>query len=123
MPVTLLIALFLAFGIDVPDGPVTIPRSDLFQRLAEALGGLTLLGALAFGLGRLVAAHVSRRGYASAALRRRYAWGVRGIELLTLGIYAGILYQAHWPLVIRAGFGLGNVILIDDLLILLPFFL
>src|SRR3954452_1830308 len=123
MPVSLLIALFLAYGVDVPAGPVPIPRPDLIGRLGEALGGLGLVGALAFGLGRLVAARVSRRGYATAALRRRYSWGVRVIELLTLGVYAGILYEARWPVVVRSGFGLGNMVLVDDLLILLPFFL
>ena len=55
MPVSLLIALFLAFGIDVPAGPGPIARPDLIGRLGEALGGLALVGALAFGLGRLVA--------------------------------------------------------------------
>jgi STE24 endopeptidase len=123
MPVSLLIALFLAFGIDVPAGPRPIPRVDLFEDLGETLGGLALVGALAFGLGRFVAARVSRQGYATSALRRRYSWGVRLIELLTLGVYAGILYEARWPVVVRSGFGLGETILVDDLLILLPFFL
>jgi STE24 endopeptidase len=123
MPVPLLIALFLAYGIDIPAGPGPIARADLLQRLGEALGGLALVGALAFGLGRLVAARVSRRGYASSGLRRRYSWGVRIIEFSTLGVYAGILYGADWPIVVRSGFGLGNAILVDDLLILLPFFL
>src|SRR3954452_24604171 len=118
MPVSLLIALFLAYGVDVPAGPVPIPRPDLIGRLGEALGGLALLGALAFGLGRLVASRVSRRGYATSSLRRRYSWGVRVIELLTLAVYAGILSQADWPVVVRSGFGLGDVILVDDLLIL-----
>src|SRR4051812_10898153 len=123
MPVSLLVALFLAYGIDVSDGPGPIPRPDLFEHLGEALAGLAMVGAFAFGLGRLVAARVSRRGYATAALRRRYSWGVRGIELLTLAVYGGILYQARWPAVVRTGFGLGDAILVDDLLILLPFFL
>ena len=123
MPVSLLIALFLAYGIEVPAGPGPIARPDLIGRLGEALGGLALVGALAFGLGRLVAFRVSRQGYATSALRRRYAWGVRVIEVLTLGVYAGILYGAGWPIVVRSGFGLGDTILVDDLLILLPYFL
>jgi STE24 endopeptidase len=123
MPVSLLIALFLAYGIDVPAGPRPMERPDLIGRLGEVLGGVALVGALAFGLGRLVASRVSRRGYASSALRRRYSWGVRIIEVLTLGIYAGILYGAGWPVVVRSGFGLGDVVLLDDLLILLPYFL
>jgi STE24 endopeptidase len=122
MPVSLLIALLLAYGIDVPTGPGPIARPDLIGRLAEALGGLALVGALAFGLGRLVAARVLRRGYATATLRRRYAWGVRLIEVLSLVVYAGILYEAGWPVIVRQGFGLGDTILVDDLLILLPYF-
>src|SRR3954452_25546464 len=121
MPVSLLIALFLAYGVDVPAGPVPIPRPDLIGRLGEALGGLALVGALAFGLGRLVAARVSRRGYATSALRRRYSWAFRAIELLTLCVYAGILYEADWLAVSRSVFGLGGAILFDRLLILLSF--
>src|SRR3954447_1843475 len=123
MPVSLLIALFLAYGIDTTSGSRPLARPDLIEGLGETLGGLAALGALAFGLGRLVAARVSRRGYATSALRRRYSWGVRLIEVLTLGVYAGILYEADWPIVVRSGFGLGDAILVDDLLILLPFFL
>jgi len=122
MPVSLLIALFLAYGFEIPSGPGPIPRTDLIARLGEATGGLALVAVLAFGLGRFVAARVSRRGYATSALRRRYSWGVRAIEILTLAVYAGILYEADWPIVVRSGFGLGDAILIDDLLILLPFF-
>jgi STE24 endopeptidase len=122
MPVSLLIALLLAYGFDVPAGPGPLARQELIGRLGEALAALALVGALAFGLGRLVASRVSRRGYATATLRRRYAWGVRLIEMMTLGVYAGILYGAGWPAVVRSGFGLGNTILIDDLLILLPYF-
>src|SRR5947208_10499047 len=114
MPFSLLIALLLAYGIDVPAGAGPIARPDLIGRLGEALGGLALVGALAFGLGRLVASRVSRQGYATATLRRRYTWGVRLIEVLTLGVYAGILYAAGWPTVVRLGFGLGDTILVDD---------
>ncbi len=123
MPVSLLIALFLAYGIDLPSGRTPLARAELLERLGEAAAGLALVGMLAFGLGRLVAARVSRRGYASPRLKRRYGWGVRGIELLTLGVYAGILYEAGWPRVVREGFGLARWVLVDDLLILLPFFL
>lgn len=122
MPVSLLIALFLAYGIEPQSGPGPLARLDLLARLGEVLGGLALVGVLAFGLGRLVAAGVSRYGYATSALRRRYSWGVRVIEALTLCVYAGILHEAGWPVVVRSGFGLGDAILIDDLLILLPFF-
>src|SRR3954471_6180929 len=99
MPVSLLIALFLAYGLDAPTGSGPIARPDLIERLGDALGGLAVVGVLAFRLGRLVAARVSRRGYATSALRRRYSFGVRVIELLTLGVYAGILYEADWPVV------------------------
>src|SRR5438270_10861807 len=112
MPISLLIALFLAYGIDMPPGPGGIARADLIGRLGETLGGLALVGALAFGLGRLVAARVSRQGYATSALRRRYSWGVRVLDLLTLGVYGGILYGAGWPIVVRSGFGLRDAILV-----------
>jgi STE24 endopeptidase len=122
MPVSLVIALLLAYGIDVPAGSGPTTPRDVIRSLAAATLGLALIASLAFGLGRLVTARLSRRGYASSRLRRGYAWGVRFIEVLTLGVYAGILYGAGWPGVVRFGLGQGDPILVDDLLILLPYF-
>ena len=95
MPVSLLIALFLAFGVDAPAGPGPIARPDLIGRLGEALGGLALVGGARLRAGAARGGRGCRGGATRrSALRRRYSWGVRVIEVLTLAVYAGILYEA-----------------------------
>ena len=49
MPVSLLIALLLAFGIE--PAPAGVPQSDVDSRVLETCGGITLVATLAFGLG------------------------------------------------------------------------
>ena len=82
MPVSLLIALLLAFGIE-PAQP-GVPQSDVFARVLETFGGVTLVAALAFGLGLWVSFQVNHSGYATSRLRRRYALGVRVLTVLSL---------------------------------------
>ena len=60
MPVSLLIALLLAFGIE-PAQP-GVPQSDVFARVLETFGGVTLVAALAFGLGLWVSFQVNHSG-------------------------------------------------------------
>ncbi len=123
MPFSLLIALFLAFGFDSPAQLGPIPRSELAPRLRETLFGLALVSFIAFALGRLVAARTARRGSASVSLRRLYAWGAKGVEGLTLVVYAWMTHEVGWPWVVHSGWGLRGAILIDDVLVLLPFLL
>jgi STE24 endopeptidase len=123
MPLSLLIALFLAFGIDAGSGGGPMPRAEVAVRVAEVLGGLALVAGVALVLGRWAAARVARRGHPTPGLRRGYFWGVRAVELLTLVVYAAIVHGAEWPRVVRAGLGLGGVVLADDLVIILPFLL
>ena len=125
MPLPLLLALFLAFGLD-PSGRLSVgdlPFREALGRAGEAGGGTLLVGGLAFLIGRVVAWRIAKRGRASSRVRRFYALGVRAVDLLSLGVYAWIIHSLEWPRVIRSGFGLGDPILVDDALILLPFVL
>ncbi|MFO0952183.1 MAG: M48 family metallopeptidase [Isosphaeraceae bacterium] len=129
MPIPLLLALFLAFGFDpaaaeVP-GAVLRPftRAEVFERTLETLGGVLVVALAAFGLGRLIVYLVARRGDASSRVRRSYALGVRGVDVLSLFVYGWVIHTLDWPRVVRSGFGLGDAVLVDDVLILLPFLL
>src|SRR5262245_44928557 len=127
MPLPLLLALFLAFGFDAsPDarsGPGPMTPSETWRGVGQALGGLLVVAACAFALGRVVAYRVGRRGKASARVRRAYALGVRAVDVLSLVVFGWLVHEAGWPRVVRSGFGLGDPVLVDDALILLPFLL
>ena len=91
--------------------------------MLEVLGGLAVVGLLAFGLGHLVAIRVGRQGRVTPAIRRFHALGRRIVMILTVVFYGWVIYEVDWPRVIRSGFGLRDMVLIDEARILLPFLL
>ena len=71
MPVSLLIALLIAFGIEPPTAGV--PQADVSTRVLETFGGISLIASLAFGLGFWVAfraSHIAVVDLAAAAVVR-----------------------------------------------------
>ena len=123
MSFSLLIALFLAFGFDTPTTPGRLPRAEVVPRVLEVLGGLAVVGVVAFGLGRLVAIRVAHQGRVTPAIRRFHAFNRRVVTILTLAFYGWVIYEVGWPRVVRSGLGLGDMVLVDEALILLPFLL
>ena len=119
MPVSLLIALLLAFGIE-PAQP-GVPQSDVFTRVLETFGGVTLVAALAFGLGLWVSFQVNHSGSRSSRLRRRYALGVRILTVLSLVVFGWIIHSVGWAKLVRTNWGLGGLILVDDIVVFLPY--
>src|SRR5512135_127626 len=123
LPISLLIALILAFGLDGPAEAGAMPRPGALTRSAEALGGVAVVALAAFGLGRWVVFQVGRWGYATSGILRRYRRGLVAVEVLSLAAFGATVHGLGWPAVVRSGFGLGDAVLIDDALILLPFLL
>jgi STE24 endopeptidase len=124
MPLTLIAALFLAFGLDARAGAsAALAWPEPARRAAWALGGVTLVAATAFALGALVDRRVRRLGYASSRLRRGYRVGTRAIAALGLGVFAGILHLLDWPAVVRSAFGGRGWPVVSDVSLLLPFLL
>ncbi|WP_435009127.1 M48 family metallopeptidase [Tundrisphaera lichenicola] len=123
MPVSLLIALFLAFGTDavLPMAPVS--REAILPRVVETLVVIGLVGLTALVIGLAVAIRVRRQGRASRGSRRLFSLGTRVVEILTLGGYAWIIHGLSWPEVVRSGLGLRDSILADEMLILIPYLL
>jgi STE24 endopeptidase len=66
---------------------------------------------------------VAQGGLASTRLRRRYALGVRLLTLVALVVYGWIIHSVGWSRVVRANWDLGGWVLIDDVLIFLPYLL
>ncbi len=120
MPIPLLIALLIAFGMDLPGDDVPAPAVSF--RLMETLGGILLIAALSFGLGGWVAAQGSQFGYASGRVFRRYMRGSRILTVAGLAIYAWIIYLVGWPRLVLSDWGLQGYVLVDDLALLLPYF-
>lgn len=118
MPIPLLIALLLAFGLDLPatDQPASIPL-----RLLEIGACLLVVALAAFGLGAWVARRVSRQGYASGRVFRNYYRCSRLLVVLALGAYAWILHGAGWSGLVLSRWKLDGTVLLDDLLVFLPY--
>src|SRR5690349_13105705 len=123
MPLPFLIAMMLAFGLDLNETTGPLPRDQLRERLTLVAVGLVGLAALALGIGRLVAWRVRRMGSASSGLRRAYRWNSTALEGLALVYFAWILHGLDWVRVVDWGLGLRETILVDELLILLPYLL
>jgi STE24 endopeptidase len=121
MPVSLLVALVLAFGFDPSEAGD--PFTDVSLPVLETCGGISLVAILSFGLGLSVASRVSRTGLATSGLRKRYAIGVRLLTVLSLLVYGGIIHWVGWSRVVRTNWGLDNYILLDDLVVFLPYVL
>lgn len=121
MPISLLIALLIAFGMDLP-GP-EVSGASVPLRLLETAGGVLLIALLAFGLGGWVASRISHFGYASSRVCRRYMHGTRLLTVAGLGIYAWILYHVGWSKLVLSTWGLQGLILVDDLAVLFPYVL
>ena len=121
MPVSLLIALLIAFGIEPP--PTGVPQADVGTRILETFGGITLIASLAFGLGFWVAFQVSHSGSPTSRLRLRYALGVRLITFLSLVVYGWIIHSVGWSKLVGTNWGLDGMILLDDVVIFLPYVL
>ena len=121
MPVSLLIALILAFGFDPSRSGD--PLTDVSVRVLETCGGISLVAILAFGLGLWVAFRVSQSGLATSRLRKQYAIGVRLLTVLSLVVYGLIIHWVGWSRVVQTNWGLDNYILLDDVVVFLPYVL
>ena len=119
MPFSLLIALILAFGFDPTKAGDPFP--DVNVRLLETFGGISLVAILSLGLGLWVAARASRASQAMSRLRKRYAIGVQVLTAVALLVYGWIIHWVGWSQVVQRNFGLDNYILLDDMLVFLPY--
>src|SRR5579864_195382 len=121
MPFSLLIAIFIAFGFDFSADNVAISAAEVHVRSLETLGLVVAVGIMAFALSKWVAVRVAWHAGATAAIRHSYGVICRVVDILTLIVYAWIIYGVDWRGVVERGLGLRNAILVDEFLILLPF--
>lgn len=119
IPIPLLLALLIAFGLDV--GPWSCSRVSATETIAWTAGGLASVVALAFGLGGWTAWRAKRTGRPSARVRRIFFHGSRLLTIGLLGAYAAAIHRWGWPVLVLDRWGWRDSILVDDALILAPF--
>lgn len=115
MPLSLLIALFLAFGLDTP-APATVSARAMRFGIGGTLAMLALIAALSCCLGWWGAARASR-----PRTRRWFGLGIRAIDLATLAAFGAVIHAFGWPAVVRRGVPVGGWTVVQDALIVLPF--
>jgi STE24 endopeptidase len=118
-PITLLLALVIAFGIDSP-GP-RVPTSDVGYLVLETCGGISLVALLSIGLGLWVASQASNHGLPTPRLRRRYTVGTRLLTAVSLLVYGWIIHSVGWSRLVGTNWGLGKLGLFRDVVVFLPF--
>lgn len=121
MPVSILIAIFLAFELEEIRGISTSFGFGEAGRIGLAAASIAAVAAVSFAVGRFVAWRVDRGGYGSERLRRAYAIAGRVVAILVLLSYASILYVANWRSIVEIDFGLRGAFFLDEFLILLPY--
>lgn len=123
MPWLILGAIVATFLLDPAEGSVRLTSWQWRTRLVVATLGPIVTATVAWSFGRYVQAQLARSWDDGRAARRLFRFGSRIVEWFGLVVYACVLHFAHWPSVVRDGFGLRDWILVDDLAIFAPFVL
>lgn len=121
MPWLVLSALLIAFWIPPSDRPPPSISPSLAATLT--LAGPLLIGAFAYGTGRVMARRAERPGEPTPGSRRLYGRLALVLDALILLAFALTIHRAEWPGAVRAIFGGRDPIVLDDALILAPFLL
>jgi len=112
--------MFVAFAADSLIPPVAVRPDEVGACLMKAVGGLTLVASVAMGLGLGLTAAVRRSG---TATRQGFIVASYLVQAMNLVVYTWLIHGLGWPEFIRSGLGLRNTVVVDELLILLPFLL
>jgi STE24 endopeptidase len=121
LPVPLLVALIVAFGVDPPRAGV--PAREVAFRLLETCGGIAVVAILSFGLGLWAASQVSHGAHPASRVRRRHAVGVRLLTAVALVVYGWIIHSVGWSRLVKMNWGLAHLGLLHDVIVFLPFLL
>jgi STE24 endopeptidase len=121
MPLPLLIALLLAFGLGENANPDPLSRQEAQARLVELGTSIATFGLLTLAVAGLFVAGARRNGSARVGRLRRLSWALRAADLGALGLYTWILQGLEWPRLVEANLGLRGWVLVDELTVLAPF--
>jgi STE24 endopeptidase len=119
--VPVLIALFVAFAADPGAPPVSARSNELARGLFEACAGLGLSAAVALAIGLALSVEIRRRGHPDASTRRVVQLASFLVQALNLGVYTWLIHGLRWPGIVRNGMGLRGSVVLDEIVILLPY--
>jgi STE24 endopeptidase len=117
----LLIAIFLAFGLDVPRD--IIPEREVSSLVLMASAGVLGVGLAAVGFGSWIAWRVAVYGYMTSRIRRLHHVGSRLLVPLALGVYGWVLFGLAWGGLVESNWRLRGWFLVGHLAVLAPFLL
>lgn len=120
MPFNVLIALVVAFGIPTETAGAPLPWRGTLWGVFEALACVGVQTSFSWVCCRILSGR-ARASSGHSAARRALSLGSRLTDLLALIAYAVIVHVFDWPRVVGSGLGLRRAILIDEVLVLLPF--
>jgi STE24 endopeptidase len=121
LPITLLLAVLLAFGFQTEPDLASAP--DWPGILCLMFLGLSLVAGGATFAGWLGERAKHRSGSLPWLSRRLLEHDELLVDILLLSVYAWFLFDLHWAGVVNLDLGLADAILVDEALILLPFLL
>ncbi len=118
MHLVLIMAVLLAMTLaeNAPHAPVDHPS----WRLAWGLTAMLLVPAMAATVSMVVVHNIRRDVHSWATWLTRFSWAQHLHSVLWLGLVGAMSYGLGWPQLVRENWGLGDWLLVDDLLILAP---
>jgi STE24 endopeptidase len=120
LPLPLLLALVLAFGLDDLSGAGPVPAGEVAGRLGLFAALIALPCCLAMILGASLALGRPTVGQ-SVRRRRRLGRVASGLDWLAVAAFGVGLFALEWPRLIAWNFGLRRAVLADEALVLLPY--
>jgi STE24 endopeptidase len=116
-----LIALFVAFAADPMGQQVASRPNELVDSLLQGIAALGISASVAMMLGLGLTVEIRRRGYPTSSIRRAVQWAALLVQALNLGVYTWLIHGLRWPSAVRVGMGLRGSLVLDEIVILLPY--
>jgi STE24 endopeptidase len=118
MPISLVIALVLAFGVPWDTAPLPTPWPLVVLGLA-----VLVQFASSRAMGWAIARRMSGLGLGSPRGRSWWVRGLRGLSVLSLLLYLLLLVEVGWFEFVKTKLGIDGVPLLGEVLVLAPFLL
>src|SRR5260221_9089842 len=117
----LMLALIVAFAAD-PVGVRTAPRpGDLAGYVLQAIIALAISACVQMAIGLGLSIAIRRRGQPTSSSRQLVHVAAFLIQAMNLAVYTWLIHGLGWPIVVRTEMGLRGSLVLDELVILLPY--
>lgn len=118
MPLLLVFAILIAFV--VPQTPLRLAAPPSFLACVAGLT-MTLVVVIAAGAARVISSLLRDDPRRRPAILRGYRWLLRLHSALLVIAYAAVIHLFGWNRIVAEHWGLANAVLLDELLVLVPF--